>query len=95
MNTLLLKHLRISFLILPLTWALQPAAQADPVPVRAVAGAIHGFLELRSEDGQVVASGDSVQVVRVTALHRGQPSISRMARLMMRRRSPRNGAPFN
>jgi hypothetical protein len=64
MNTLLLKHLRISFLILPLTWALQPAAQADPVPVRAVAGAIHGFLELRSEDGQVVASGDSVQVVR-------------------------------
>jgi hypothetical protein len=64
MNTLLLKHLRISFLILPLTWALQPAAQADPVPVRAVAGAIHGFLELRSEDGQVVASGDSFQFVR-------------------------------
>jgi hypothetical protein len=45
-------------------WALQPIAQADPVAVRAVAGTIHGFLELRSEDGQVVASGDSVQVVR-------------------------------
>jgi hypothetical protein len=27
-------------------------------------GTLHGFLELRSEDGQVVASGDSVQVAR-------------------------------
>jgi len=30
----------------------------------AAAGAIHGFLEVRAEDGQVVASADSVQVVR-------------------------------
>jgi hypothetical protein len=64
MNPLFPKHLRICFLILPLIWVLQPTAQADPVAVRAVAGTIHGFLELRSEDGQVVASGDSVQVVR-------------------------------
>ena len=63
-NILFLKHLRIGFLVLLLIWALQPTAQADPVPVRAAAGTIHGFLELRSEDGQVVASGDSVQVVR-------------------------------
>jgi hypothetical protein len=63
MNTLFTKYLQICFLVPLLVWAL-PAAQADPVTVRAVAGTIHGFLELRSEDGQVVASADSVQTVR-------------------------------
>ncbi len=43
---------------------LQPPAQADPVPVHFVNGAVHGFLELRSEDGRVVASGDVTRVVR-------------------------------
>ena len=64
MNILFVKRLRICFVILMLFWALQPTAKADPVLVRSVAGTIHGFLELRSEDGQVVASGDSFQVVR-------------------------------
>src|SRR5580698_6091639 len=64
MNILFVKRLRICSLILLLVWALQPTAKADPVLVRSVAGTIHGFLELRSEDGQVVASGDSFQVVR-------------------------------
>jgi hypothetical protein len=64
MNTFFLKHLRICSLILLLVWALQPVAQADPIPVRSVEGTIHGFLELRSEDGQVVASGDIFRVVR-------------------------------
>jgi hypothetical protein len=64
MKVFYVKHLRICSLILLLIWALQPTAKADPVPVRSVAGTIHGFLELRSEDGQVVASGDSFQVVR-------------------------------
>ena len=64
MNILFVKRLRIYFVILMLFWALQPTAKADPVLVRSVAGTIHGFLELRSEDGQVVASGDSFQVVR-------------------------------
>jgi hypothetical protein len=48
----------------------QPGAQADSTSVRHVEGTIHGFLELRSEDGQVVASGDSIQLVhggRVTS----------------------------
>src|ERR1700722_19360871 len=63
-NILFLKHLRICFLMLLLIWALQPTAQADPVPVRAVGGTIHGFLEMRSEDGQVVASGDTYATVR-------------------------------
>jgi hypothetical protein len=64
MNILFVKCLRICSLILLPIWALQPTANADPVPVRSVQGTIHGFLELRSEDGQVVASGDSFQVVR-------------------------------
>ena len=41
-----------------------PRAQADPMPVRYVQGSFHGFLELRSEAGSVVASGDSLQFVQ-------------------------------
>ena len=41
-----------------------PRAQADAMPVRYVQGSFHGFLELRSEGGNVVASGDSLQFVR-------------------------------
>ena len=37
-------------------------APAEPVPVRHVEGTVHGFLELRSEEGHVLASGDFVQV---------------------------------
>jgi hypothetical protein len=47
-----------------------PRAQADAMPVRHVQGSFHGFLELRSEGGNVVASGDSLQFVhgeRITA----------------------------
>jgi hypothetical protein len=35
---------------------------AQPIPVRYVQGTVHGFLQMRSEDGKVLASGDSVQV---------------------------------
>jgi len=63
MNLPFVKRLRICSFLLVLVWALQPTAQSEPVPVRSVGGTIHGFLELRSEDGQVVASGDSFQVV--------------------------------
>ncbi|WP_433972867.1 hypothetical protein [Tunturiibacter lichenicola] len=63
MNTLFTKRLQICFFVPLLVWVL-PTAHADPVTVRAVAGTIHGFLELRSEDGQLVASADSVQTVR-------------------------------
>src|SRR5215472_12448461 len=45
-------------------YALQPGAKADPVPVRHVGGTVRGFLELRGEDGRVVASGDITRVVR-------------------------------
>jgi hypothetical protein len=45
-------------------------ASADPMPVRQIAGTIHGFLELRTDDGHIVASGDTTRVVsgnRVTS----------------------------
>jgi hypothetical protein len=40
----------------------QPGASAAPVPVRNVKGTVHGFLQMSSDDGHVVASGDMVQV---------------------------------
>ena len=95
MNTFLLKRLRICLLILPLVWALQPSAQADPIPVRALGGTIHGFLEMRSEDGQVIASGDTYATVRGIRITSRTISISKMARLTTRRRSFRNVEPFN
>jgi hypothetical protein len=55
--------LRASSLIALLMCASLPTAQADPIPVRYVQGSFHGFVELRSEDGHVVASGDSTSVV--------------------------------
>ena len=64
MNIVFVKHPRICSLILLLVFTLQGAAQADSLPVRSMEGTVHGFLELRSEDGQVVASGDNLQVVR-------------------------------
>jgi hypothetical protein len=61
---ILAQRLRSCSLITLLIFALQSTAEADPIPVRYVGGAIHGFLELRSEDGHVVASGDITRVVR-------------------------------
>jgi hypothetical protein len=43
------------------TW---PVAQAEVTTVRFQQGAFHGFLVLRSEDGHVVASGDSTQFMQ-------------------------------
>jgi hypothetical protein len=42
--------------------AFQHGVAAQRIPVRHAQGTIHGFLDLRSEDGHVVASGDVVQV---------------------------------
>lgn len=46
-----------------LVCAIQPCLHADPTPVRKFQGTYHGFLELLSPDGQIVAYGDSTQVV--------------------------------
>ena len=64
MKTYTAQRLRLWSMIALLFCAWQPGAQAAPVPVRFVRGTIHGFLELRSDDGRVVASGDLVQVAR-------------------------------
>ncbi len=43
---------------------------ADTIPVRHTLGTVHGFLVIRNEQGQIIASGDSIQTVhgdRVTA----------------------------
>jgi hypothetical protein len=37
---------------------------AQPIPVRYIQGTVHGFLVMKSDDGKVVASGDSIQTVR-------------------------------
>jgi hypothetical protein len=57
---------RLSFwsLITLLACPCIASAQTEPMPVRHVQGTFHGFLEMRSEDGRIVASGDSVQTVR-------------------------------
>ncbi len=74
MKNLLLQSLRCLSLITILSFAGQleaqaagktaakTATQAAPVLVRHVMGTLHGFLELRTEDGKVVAYGDLVQV---------------------------------
>lgn len=59
-----------AFVVTVLACAIHTSAHADPQLVRYVQGTYHGFLELRSPDGQPVAFGDSTQVVhgdRVTA----------------------------
>jgi hypothetical protein len=63
MKNLFSQSLRCLPLIALLGCASQPSAQADPIIVRAPQGSIHGFLELRTSDGHVVASGDATQVV--------------------------------
>ena len=45
-------------------WAFADPAPVRQAPVRQVNGTIHGFLELRSDDGHIVASGDATRVVR-------------------------------
>ncbi len=62
MKTNLTQRLRSWIMITLFICASQPGAQSARVPVRFVMGTIHGFLELRSDDGRVIASGDLVQV---------------------------------
>ncbi|MGB6461082.1 MAG: hypothetical protein WBG02_14055, partial [Candidatus Acidiferrum sp.] len=70
MKTLFAQRLRSWSLITMLACTCLSSAQADPIPVRHVQGTLHGFLELRSDSGHVVALGDVTQVVhgnRVTS----------------------------
>jgi hypothetical protein len=66
MKNLVRQCLRALVLIVLLVYACRLVAQTDPMPVRYVQGTLHGFLELRAEDGREVASGDITQVVHGT-----------------------------
>jgi hypothetical protein len=63
MKSLSAQRLRSCSVIATLVCAWVPSAHAEPIPIRHVQGTIHGFLELRSDDGRAVASGDSIEVV--------------------------------
>jgi hypothetical protein len=63
MRSLFAQRLRSWSLITTLACACLPSAPADTMPVRYVQGTFHGFLELRSEAGRIVASGDSLQII--------------------------------
>jgi len=56
------QRLRFGSLLTLLLCAWHMSVRAERVPVRYAQGTIHGFLQLRSEDGHVLASGDMVQV---------------------------------
>jgi hypothetical protein len=43
---------------------LSAALSAEPVPVRYVQGMLHGFLVLRTQEGETIATGDLVQLSR-------------------------------
>jgi hypothetical protein len=58
----LAQRLRFCSLLALLLCVWRPSAPAERIPVRYAQGTIHGFLELRSDDGHVLASGDSTQV---------------------------------
>lgn len=62
MPTVLTTRARSWSVLALLACVLQLSAHADPVPVRHLAGTVHGFLVQRSPDGHLVASGDTVQV---------------------------------
>lgn len=47
---------------LVLSLALTAGAGAEPIPVQKPEGVVHGFLVLRSLDGEVLADGDLIQV---------------------------------
>jgi len=57
------QSLRSFPLVLALLSVCQLLSSAAPTPVRHINGTMHGFLQLRSDDGKVVAAGDLVQVV--------------------------------
>jgi hypothetical protein len=68
MKTRLAQRLRHCLLLTLLLCAWRPSAPASApaqsAPARYLQGTVHGFLQMRSEDGRILASGDSVQTVR-------------------------------
>ena len=67
MKTPLAQRLRLCLLLTLLLCAWRPSAPASAPAqsnsARYLQGTVHGFLQMRSEDGRILASGDSVQTV--------------------------------
>lgn len=63
MKNLLTTRLRYFAWIASLVCVCLLHALAETAPVRHVQGTIHGYLEMRDEQGHVLASGDSTEVV--------------------------------
>ena len=57
-----IRSIRFWLLLAFLSCIFPQNSSADPVIVRTSQGTVHGYLEMRSQDGHVVATGDSVQV---------------------------------
>lgn len=64
MNVSPAEHFRHWSMSALLIVALQSGMAAEPISVRHVEGTVHGFLELRSKEGRVLAVGDLFQVIR-------------------------------
>jgi hypothetical protein len=64
MKNIITTRLRYCAPIILLVCACCHNAPAENAQVRHIQGTIHGYLELRDEDGHVVASGESTVVVR-------------------------------
>jgi hypothetical protein len=55
---------RLAVMAALIVFASANAPWAEPVPVRYLEGLTHGFLSLKTTDGQVLGSGDLIQTVR-------------------------------
>ena len=55
-------YFSVALTIVALLWT--SASSAEPVVVRHVEGLVHGFLSLRSPEGNVLATGDLIQGAR-------------------------------
>jgi hypothetical protein len=63
MRSSLVRHVGCASLLFAVAGIVaEPVAMADTVPARYVQGSYHGFLELRGEDGHVVAVGDTTSL---------------------------------
>jgi hypothetical protein len=57
-----------ALLIIALVALMDGSAASSPVPVHFPEGTVHGFLELRTQDGTLLAHGDLTQLVRGDAV---------------------------
>jgi hypothetical protein len=67
LRSVIAKHMRSFFIIIPLCFVLlfqSSALPAETIAVRHKGGLLHGFLQLRNLEGNVIADGDLTQVAQ-------------------------------